>query len=141
MTSFKILFVCIGNTCRSPLAEAITRAIGGDAVEPASAGIMPFGRVVEPTIATLEQLGYPADGLASKGLDAVDLDSFDVIVSLLGETGLQYLPRSLGAELLAWSIPDPYGEDDDVYFGVARLLERRINELLDRLRRGELLLD
>jgi len=91
---------------------------------------MPFGRIVPATVEALEALGYDPRGLASKGLDDIDLGDFDIIVSLLGPSGLSYLPFTLGAQLESWSVRDPYGEDDDVYLVVARELELRIRELL-----------
>jgi len=130
MASLSILYICIGNTCRSPMAEAITRGLGIEGVSASSAGLMPFGRIVGSTVETLETLGYDPRGLASKSLDAVDLASFDIIVSLLGDSGLSYLPSNLGAQIESWSIPDPYGEDDEVYLAVARELERRIRKLV-----------
>jgi len=130
MAPLSILFVCIGNTCRSPMAEAIARGLGEDRVRASSAGIMPFGRIVPATVEALEALGYDPRGLASKGLDDIDLGDFDIIVSLLGPSGLSYLPFTLGAQLESWSVRDPYGEDDDVYLVVARELELRIRELL-----------
>ena len=133
-----ILFICIGNTCRSPMAEAITRGLSDGEVEAFSAGLMPFGRIVEPTVATLTSLGYDATALSSKGLDEVDLRRFDVVVSLLGQAGLGGLPTGLGAELESWDIRDPYGEDDEVYLAVAHELERRIGDLLADHLHGEL---
>jgi arsenate reductase len=132
MGSLSILFICVGNTCRSPMAEAITRGLCRGEVTVSSAGISPFGRIVAPTVEVLESLGYDPRGLASKGLEEIDLSNFDVIVSLLGPSGLSYLPRSAGAQLEAWSIRDPYGEDLEVYRAVARDLERRIGSLLER---------
>jgi len=120
------------------MAEAIARSLGGGDVTAASAGLMPFGRIVPTTARTLKNLGYEAGGLASKGLDDVDLSSFDVIVSLLGPSGLSYLSGTLPAELQSWSISDPYGEDDDVYMSVALELERRIRVLLDDQQTREL---
>ena len=130
MASLSILYICIGNTCRSPMAEAITRGLAEDGVSAASAGLMPFGRIVNSTVETLETMGYDPRGLASKALDDVDLGGFDIIVSLLGDSGLGYLPSALGSQLESWSIRDPYGEDDEVYLAVARELERRIGDLL-----------
>jgi arsenate reductase len=130
MAALSILYICVGNTCRSPMAEAITRGVTDGGVVAASAGLMPFGRIVGPTIETLEALGYDAGGLESKGLEEVDVADFDIIVSLLGPSALGYLPGSLGAQLESWSIPDPYGEDDEVYRAVARELERRIRSLI-----------
>lgn len=138
MAPLKLLFVCIGNTCRSPLAEAIARGLGNQSIEASSAGIRPFGRIMAATVETLESMGYDGTGLASKGLDDLDLESFDVIVSLLGPAGLSYLPRSLAAQLEGWSIRDPYGEDEEVYFAVARELEDRIRRLLAEFKDREL---
>ena len=138
MALLRVLFVCIGNTCRSPMAEAIARALGGDELEASSAGLMPVGRIVPATCHTLETLGYDPRGLASKGLGDVDPEGFDVVVSLLGEPGLSHLASFHGARREAWSIPDPYGEDDEVYLAVARELERRIRHLLEEHARGEL---
>lgn len=130
MASLSILFICVGNTCRSPMAEAIARGLGEGAVQASSAGLMPFGRIVGSTVDALEALGYDPRGLASKSLDDVDLRDFDLIVSLLGPSGLSYLPSTLGSQLESWSIRDPYGEDDEVYVAVAKELEHRIRELL-----------
>jgi arsenate reductase len=138
MSRLSILFICIGNTCRSPMAEAIARGIGGDDVFADSAGLMPFGRIVGATRDTLDELGYDSSGLASKSLDDLDLETYDVIVSLLGPSGLSGVPRDLGAELESWPIRDPFGEDPVTYRAVARELERRIRDLLADHRDGEL---
>jgi len=112
------------------MAEAITRGLAGSDAVASSAGLMPFGQIVKSTQETLTTMGYDPNGLASKGLDDVDLEAFDIIVSLLGDSGLNYLPSTLGSQLESWSIRDPYGEDDEVYLAVARELERRIGDLL-----------
>ena len=133
MEPLRILFICIGNTCRSPMAEAIARGIGGDAVEAYSAGLAPTGRISDGTVRALERLGYDPSGLSSKGLQAVPLERMDVVVSLVGEHGLLFVPGHLGARRIAWEIPDPYGEELATFLRVARDLERRIRRLLDTL--------
>jgi arsenate reductase len=126
----RILFVCIGNMCRSPMAEAIARSLSGGRAEAHSAGLTPTGRVAPQGLAALTALGHAADGLRSKGLDEVDLADMDLVVSLLGRDGRAWLPRNLAAEVVEWSIPDPYGEDEETFVAIARLLERRITRLL-----------
>ena len=120
------------------MAESIARALGGPEVEARSAGISPLGWVSEQTIDTLRALGYPAEGLSSKGLGAVDFEDVDIVLSLLGDRGLDYLPRGTGARREAWDITDPFGEDEEVYFEVARELERRIRDLLSGESNSEL---
>ena len=112
------------------MAEAIAGVLGGVMVDSRSAGISPLGWVSEQTIDTLQALGYPTEGLSSKGLDQVDLEDVDIVLSLLGDRGLDYVPHSIGARREAWVITDPFGEDDEIYLEVARELERRIRKLL-----------
>lgn len=120
------------------MAEAIAGVLGGAEVEARSAGISPLGWVSEQTIDTLRALGYPTEGLSSKGLDAVEFEDVDIVLSLLGDRGLDYLPRGTGARREAWDITDPFGEDEEVYFEVARELEGRIRELLSGESNSEL---
>jgi arsenate reductase len=135
MSRLSILFICVGNMCRSPMAEAIARHLGDGRVSAHSAGLSPAGAVHAFAVSALEELGFSAAGLRSKGLEALDLEEMDVVVSLIGPHGLRYLPGGLSAELLAWSIADPVGEDEEMFFATARLLAGRIRELLDDLLR------
>jgi protein-tyrosine-phosphatase len=112
------------------MAESIARSLGGSGVEARSAGLAPLGWIAEQTIAALDALGHEARGLASQGLDAVDVDEFDIVVSLLGERGLDHIPQGRTARREAWPIPDPFGEDEKMYLNVARQLEDRIRGLL-----------
>jgi protein-tyrosine-phosphatase len=130
MARTRILFICIGNTCRSPMAEAIARSLGGDRVEVYSAGLAPTGMVAEAALTTLAAMGYPNHGLRSKGLEEIALERMDVIVSLLGPDGLKLLPANLGATREAWPIRDPFGEDEEVYRAAATVIESRIKKLL-----------
>jgi protein-tyrosine-phosphatase len=117
------------------MAEAIARARGGERISAYSAGVAPTGRIAYRTITTLHGLGYPTAGLASKGLEDVPLETMDVAVSLIGQECLRLLPTGLTARRLAWSIRDPYGDDEAVYAAVARRLEVRVCRLLDDLLR------
>jgi arsenate reductase len=122
------------------MAESIARALGGDNFEVSSAGLAPLGWIAPETIAALDALGYETRGLASKGLDAVDIDESDIIVSLLGTHGLDHIPHSGGARREAWPIPDPFGEGEEMYLNVAHLLEDRIRQLVAEESETELFL-
>ena len=112
------------------MAEAITRELSAGRVDVRSAGLTPLGWIAPQTFEALETLGYPSDDLSSKGLEEFDTEGFDVVVSLLGERGLDYIPPRIAARREAWPIPDPFGEDEEVYIEVGRLLEQRIRLLL-----------
>jgi protein-tyrosine-phosphatase len=120
------------------MAEAIARSLGGDRVEVFSAGLSPLGWISSETFDALRTLGYPVGDLRSKGLDAIDLDDLDIVVSLLGDRGLDSIPHSIGGRREAWAIVDPFGEDDALYLDVAHDLEGRIRQLLEEEKESEL---
>ncbi len=141
MSRLKLLFVCIGNSCRSPMAESMARSLGGDRVEAQSAGVAPAGFIAGPTVSTLERLGYSAEGLFSKGLDVVETADVDVVVWLFGGEIHRAAPCASHARHVHWPVPDPFGEDETVYLRVARDLEARVRALLAEELAAELLAD
>jgi arsenate reductase len=112
----KILFVCIGNTCRSQMAEALARHSASDVIEAASAGLSPFGKIVEPT---------------RKVLLDVNPDSFELIVNMTGMPGRALFP---GANVVDWDIADPYGEDLLMYRQICDEIEEHLTALVADLR-------
>ncbi|MBI1749682.1 MAG: low molecular weight phosphatase family protein [Acidobacteria bacterium] len=129
----RVLFVCIGNTCRSQMAEALARHSASDVIEAASAGLSPFGKIVEPTRQTLLERGVRVDGQFSKGLREVEPDSFHLIVNMTGMPGRALFP---GANVVDWDIADPYGEDMLLYRQICDEIEEHLNVLVAELRSG-----
>jgi len=77
-----ILFVCVGNSCRSQMAEALANRLGNGRVRAWSAGSSPLGRIVPETLEVLEEKGIAADGLWSKSLRDVPVDDMDIVVGM-----------------------------------------------------------
>jgi protein-tyrosine-phosphatase len=82
----RVLFICLGNACRSPMAESIARRDAGDVIEPFSMGLLPLGHIPPLTTATLQKHGYPVDGLHSKGITRELWENNDLFVNISGET-------------------------------------------------------
>ncbi|OGK09643.1 MAG: hypothetical protein A2Y63_03115 [Candidatus Riflebacteria bacterium RBG_13_59_9] len=129
----RVLFYCIGNACRSPMAEAICRHLGQGRLEVESAGVAPLGSISAGSLRALQTLGIDAEGLQCKGLTDVSASEFDLVISL--DAGFP-VKLVLGPEVAFrcedWDIPDPIGGDDNSYREVARLLLQRIEDLLQR---------
>lgn len=122
------------------MAETIARTLGGDRVDVRSAGLAPAGFIADRTCTTLATLGYASAGLFSKDFGQIVTRDLDVIVSLLGERGFQFLPPGIPGHREAWDIRDPFGEDEEVYLQVARELETRVRRLLADRQTPELIL-
>ncbi len=111
----KILFVCLGNSCRSIMAEALARHFYNDAWEAASAGLSPLGRVAEETLQVLLEMGVNTQGLHSKGLNRFNLESFQAIVNLTEYDLQRFIPENLRGRTIQKPVLDPYGLDMAAY--------------------------
>lgn len=128
----RVLFVCVGNSARSILAEALLRHIGGDAFEVHSAGSAPKG--VNPlTLRTLEAAGIRTDGLRSKPLDDYLGQRFDYVITLCDEAQ-EACPAFPGVQdALHWSYDDPAAAEGSETDRL-RAFERVFRQLNDRIR-------
>ncbi len=77
----KVLFLCTGNSCRSQMAEAWTRHLKADLIEPYSAGVDPKG--VDPrAIEAMAEAGLDISGQVSKHIDTLGDIEFDYVITL-----------------------------------------------------------
>jgi arsenate reductase len=115
MAKPKVLFICLGNSCRSIMAEAIARHRCGDRWEAASAGLSPLGFVAPETLAVLAEMGVDPAGLYSKGLGAFDLTEFRLLVNLTDHGLPRHIAPQGPVSVLQRPVPDPYGGSLEVY--------------------------
>jgi protein-tyrosine-phosphatase len=129
----KVLFLCIGNACRSQMAEAIARHKAADVIEPTSAGLVPFGMIPATTLDVLHERGISADGQNSKPLRPEELAAADLVVNMTGRSGSAIFSEPV-SQVEDWDVGDPYGSDLSVYRGICDSIEARVEDLARRLR-------
>jgi ArsR family transcriptional regulator, arsenate/arsenite/antimonite-responsive transcriptional repressor / arsenate reductase (thioredoxin) len=130
----RVLFLCTGNSARSPVAEALLRR-RADQVQVASAGSRPKPLHAN-AVRVLREYGIELAGRAPQQLSAVEQQRFDYVITLCDRVR-EVCPEFPGpAERVHWSIPDPAapgGTDQDSYPGFRRMaaeLDTRIGFLL-----------
>jgi len=128
----RVLFVCVGNACRSPMAEAIAQYDAADVIEPSSAGLYPLGYIADLTKQTLIKNGYSASGLSSDVLTKEAVEAADLIINMTGKPGEHILRGQENVE--DWLVEDPYGEDPETYQRVFKGIQRRVSRLALSLR-------
>jgi arsenate reductase (thioredoxin) len=133
-TRKRVLFVCIGNSCRSQMAEGFARAYGGDILIAASAGLSPAAIVQPLTKQVLAERNVRIDDQFPKGMEIVAREKFDVIVNMSG----QKLPLAPGARVRDWLVRDPIGEQEPAYKAVAEQIEALVMRLILELRSSTL---
>jgi len=134
----QILFVCLGNSCRSQMAEALANHLGQGKVRAWSAGSAPLGIIISETYEVLKEKGISPDGHWSKGLKDVPVADMDVVVGMGCEVECP-VPAGFKGRVIEWNIPDPYGRDLAYFRGVRDRIERQVIALLaelDRQRHG-----
>lgn len=131
----RLLFVCYGNICRSPMAEGIARKRLGAGAEVASAGIGAAGGPASEEAVLVMKLVYGMDisGHVARPVGAYDLRSFDAILAM--DVSIYNHLRDIwgvpeGA-LYGWDIEDPIGSDYARYKETALKIERRLEQFLD----------
>lgn len=137
----RALFLCVGNTSRSQLAEAIMRDRVGDAMDVHSAGLRPGE--VRPEVATvLEEIGVSRDGLLSKDVkEYLGRVHFPYVITVCEETET-HCPRAWlpGGEHEFWPLDDPAAVEGDeetrleAYRRVRDEIVRRVDEWLEAWR-------
>ena len=130
----RVLFVCIGNSCRSPMAESIAWRDAADLVESASAGLSPLGVVQKLTKATLEANGYRSDGLYSKPILNDALLEADLVINMSGYPRERAFRQGDWHKVEDWSVDDPYGSDPAAYQRTFEDIRAKIESLAVRLR-------
>lgn len=133
----KVLFICIGNMCRSPMAEGFARAMGDDVVETYSAGIHPTGVVSEDAIFMMEENGIDISRQRSNGLVEVPLDEIDIAACMTGIPGSAYLPEDFGGKIIDWDIDDPIGRSLSTFRRVRDEIEEKVKDLLEGIRKAK----
>ncbi len=130
----RLLFVCYGNICRSPMAEGIARKRLGPGVEVASAGIGATGGPAAEEAVLVMKLVYGTDisRHVARPVGLFDLAGFDHIVAM--DVSIHNHLRDVWevpeAVLYGWDIEDPLGEDYGAFKETALKIERRLEQLL-----------
>jgi arsenate reductase len=129
----KVLFLCIGNACRSQMAEAIARHNASDVMQASSAGLVPFGQIPSTTVTVLRERGISVDGQSSKPLCPEDISEADIVINMTGRPVAKIFTQPV-MQVEDWDVGDPYGFNLAVYREIRDQIEARVEDLARRLR-------
>lgn len=122
----RVVFVCVENSCRSQMAEALARLRHADVLEAHSSGSRPSGVVNPKAIASLRALGYDLAQHSSKPLDALPQVEWDWAITMgCGDE----CPNLRARERADWGIPDPKHLEPQEFDAVRDEIARRVEEL------------
>ena len=126
----RVLFVCLGNACRSQMAEGFARAYGKDVMMPESAGLAPALAVPVETRQTMDEKNIDISSQFPKPVSVFPRGHFDRIVNMSG------YPMPGFPMATEWKVHDPIGGTPEQYRVVRDQIEHLVMKLILDLRRS-----
>jgi arsenate reductase len=126
----RVLFLCIGNSCRSQMAAGFARTYGSDVMNVQSAGLAPAMTVSSLTHQVMFERNIDIGHEFPKSLEMALLSDADLIINMSGHP----LPGKTEARVETWAVRDPIGESEEVYREVRDQIEQRVMRLILKMR-------
>lgn len=131
MSKKKVAFICVHNSCRSQIAEALGKYLAGDVFESYSAGTKIKSRINPDAVRIMKELyGIDMEKTQHSKLTE-DIPAPDIAISMGCDVGCPYIGRAFDDN---WNLQDPTGQTDEVFKSVIREIEENIVLLKERLR-------
>lgn len=130
----KIAFVCVGNSCRSQMAEGFAKVYGSDVLEVYSAGTHPSAGVNVTAIAVMKEKGIDISDHKPKLLDEIP-PAMNILISMGCGVVCPFLPNQHQED---WGLEDPVGQPIEVFRQTRDVIEKKVKELIEKVRAGKL---
>ena len=122
----KIAFICVHNSCRSQIAEALGKHLRGDKFEFYSAGTETKPQINQDAVRLMKEL-YGIDMEETQYSKTADkIPPPDVAISMGCDVGCPFVGRAFDDD---WGLPDPTGKNDAAFIAVIKQIEANIRKL------------
>ena len=131
MEKKKVAFICVHNSCRSQIAEALGRHLAGNVFESYSAGTETKPQINQDAVRLMKELygiDMEADGQHSKLL--TEIPKVDIAISMGCNVGCPFIGKTFDDN---WGLEDPTGKSDEDFKTVMKAIEKRVLELKGKL--------
>ncbi|MGN0173400.1 MAG: arsenate reductase ArsC [Acutalibacteraceae bacterium] len=121
----KVAFICVHNSCRSQIAEALGKHFAGDKYDFYSAGTQTKPQINQDAVRLMKRL-YGIDmeqTQFSKTFDKIPVP--DIAISMGCDVGCPYIGREFDDN---WGLSDPTGQSDEVFIKVIRQIEEKVKK-------------
>jgi len=130
MTKPKVAFICVHNSCRSQIAEALGKALASDVFESYSAGMETRPQINQDAVRLMKAL-YGIDMEQTQYSKLIsDIPEPDIAISMGCNVGCPFIGRPFDDN---WGLEDPTGKSDEEFKKVIDEIQRNILALRERL--------
>ena len=127
----KVAFICVHNSCRSQIAEALGKFYGADIFESYSAGTETKPQINQDAVRLMKKI-YGIDmEKTQKSKLLENIPNVDIVITMGCNVNCPFLPCEYRED---WGLDDPSGKSDEEFIKVIKIIDSKIKELIKKLR-------
>lgn len=127
----KVAFICVHNSCRSQIAEALGKLYGADVFESYSAGTETKPQINQDAVRLIKKI-YGIDmEKTQKSKLLENIPNVDIVITMGCNVNCPFLPCEYRED---WGLDDPSGKSDEEFIKVIKIIDSKIKELTKKLR-------
>ena len=131
----KVAFVCVHNSCRSQMAEALAKLFAKDVFESYSAGTELKSEINRDAVRTIKDLYNVNMDETQKNKLLKDIPKVDIVIKMGCNVVCPYVKADHTED---WGLDDPTGKDDEEFIKIAKTIEDKVKDLAKRIECGEI---
>lgn len=133
MNKKKVAFICVHNSCRSQIAEALGKKLAGEVFESYSAGVETKPHINQDAVRLIKRL-YDVDMEQTQHSKTFNqIPAPDLVISMGCDVGCPYIGRAFDEN---WGLYDPTGQNDEAFIEIIKKIEKHILRLKDELQKN-----
>ncbi|WP_271811002.1 arsenate reductase ArsC [Clostridium beijerinckii] len=134
----KVAFICVHNSCRSQMAEALGKFYGSDVFESYSAGTETKPQINQDAVRIIKDLYNIDMNETQKSKLLSDIPEVDIVIKMGCNVVCPILP---GKHIEDWGLDDPSGKSDEEFIKTAKTIEEKVKDLASRIKNNEIKLE
>lgn len=135
MNKPKVAFVCVHNSCRSQMAEALGKLFAEDVFESYSAGTETKPQINQDAVKIIKELYNVNMNETQKSKLISDIPTVDIVIKMGCNVVCPYLPAK---HVEDWGLEDPTGKSNDEFIKTATSIEIKVKDLAERIKNNKL---
>lgn len=129
----KVAFVCVHNSCRSQMAEALGKLLASDVFDSYSAGTETKPKINQDAVRLMKDV-YQIDMEKDQYSKLIqDIPEVDIVVTMGCNVNCPFLPCKHRED---WGLDDPSGKEDSAFLETMKIIEDKVRDLAHRIQEG-----
>lgn len=133
MSKMKVAFICVHNSCRSQMAEGISKLLAADVFDAYSAGTETKPEINQEAVTVIQELYRVDMNKTQKSKLLSDIPPVDIVITMGCNVTCPYLPCKHRED---WGLDDPTGKEKEAYLQTAEIIRQKVLDLKIRIENG-----